>query len=94
MPGSALPADTELATMPARAAFLTLVTTASVSGSTHSRTRPMPLTRTPSSSAIISDPKKPSWDRTAIGQLDALELPKPMPRPLVSTMDCRLLTFQ
>lgn len=68
MPGSALPADTELAIMLARDAFLTLVTTASVSGSIHCRTRPVPLTRTPSKITIISDPNRPSWDKTAIGQ--------------------------
>lgn len=94
MPGSALPPDTDMAIMLARAAFLTLTTTASVSGATHCRTAPSPLARTHSRTPIISDPNKPNWERTAIGQLDALELPNPTPRPLVSRNDFRLFTFQ
>lgn len=94
IPASELPELKEPATTEAKAEARALETTAFVSGSTCWPRCPIPLNTTSNSIAIITPPTTPSCEATAIGQLDARELPKPAPRPLVSMRACRLLMFQ
>src|SRR5690606_8731652 len=89
-----VPLTIELATRPPNTAARVAATTAWVSRSALRRKALVSRVSMNTAKAISIEPAMPSWETTAIGQLDARELPKPTPSPRVSIIDCRLLMFQ